>query len=133
MNKDNQNIAISEHCGWKEIGKSGVYQNVSKGINGCMRNGAVHKKRIEMKLPGANSFLVPDYVNDLNAMHEAEKHLVDNHTSQDFQIARYISHLENIVYYNVRDVGWSFSLTTATAAQKAEAFLKTIGKWEDDK
>jgi hypothetical protein len=131
MNIDKQQIAIAEYCGWKEIGKSGVYQNTDKGINGCMPYGEVHKKRIKMKLPGANSFLVPDYLNDLNAIHEALQYLKDNYTSQDFQKARFINHLENIVSSEVPNSGWSFALTTATAAQKAEAFLKTIGKWEE--
>jgi hypothetical protein len=75
-------------------------------------------------------FRIPDYLNDLNAMHEVEKHLVDNFTTQDFQIARYVNHLENLVSSNVPKYGWSFALTAATAAQKTEAFLKTIGKWE---
>jgi len=131
MDHIKQIIAIAEYCGWKEIGKSGVYQNTIKGINGCVPGGEVHRKRIQMKLPGANSFLVPNYTNDLNAMHEAEKHLVDNFTTQDFQIARYVNHLENLVSSNVPKYGWSFALTAATAAQKAEAFLKTIGKWEE--
>ena len=59
----------------------------------------------------------PDYLNDLNAMHEAEK------TLGQALYCRYIDKLcdqaikgNNCMYF-------------ATAAQRAEAFLRTIGKW----
>lgn len=120
MNFDKQRAVIAEYCGWKEIGKSGVYQNVSKGINGCMPNGAVHKKRIEMKLPGANSFLVPDYLNDLNAMHEAEQSIRRDHDVYGL----YLQYLNRTA---------TECRVHATAEQKAEAFLQAIGKWKDDK
>ena len=59
----------------------------------------------------------PDYLNDLNAMHEAEKVLTDK---------------QAILYDSILDLisGWTFH---RTAAQRAEAFLRTIGKWEDSK
>jgi hypothetical protein len=61
---------------------------------------------------------IPNYLNDLNAIHEAEKVL------NNVQRERYRTEL---VYSQAgRDV-------FATAAQRAEAFLITIGKWEDDK
>ena len=130
MDHIKQIIAIAEYCGWKEIGKSGVYQNTIKGINGCVPGGAVHSKRIQMKLPGANSFLVPNYLNDLNAMHEAEKTLSDVSPGKDkngdnipSDIARYRLNLCIVCMSNGGPI-------TATAAQRAEAFLKTIGKWE---
>ena len=58
---------------------------------------------------------VPDYLNDLNAMHEAEKVLDYNELremedSVSFQFAVYPFH--------------------ATAAQRAEAFLRTLGLWQ---
>jgi hypothetical protein len=59
----------------------------------------------------------PDYCNDLNAMREAEMTLsreVRNH---------YIDLLGDIY-----SDSWEFA--TATAMQRAEAFLKTLGKWE---
>ena len=127
MNSDKQRIAIAEFCGWKEIGKSGIYQNVSKGVNGCMPNGEVHKKRIKIKLPGANSFLVPDYVNDLNAMHEAEK-MLSNPQWQEYGYQLEHSMLGMPASLTLHDLA---TVAHATAAQRAEAFLKTIGKWEE--
>ena len=62
---------------------------------------------------------VPKYTEDLNAMHEAEKALTSA------QIAPYIDSLEEM---NERWATPAF----ATAAQRAEAFLRTIGKWEGE-
>ena len=77
---------------------------------------------------------LPDYLNDLNAMHEAEKSL------SKFQLQKYGEHLQEIVnYYCVgvvsdypRDFMCLAMIAGATAAQRAEAFLKTLGLWEDD-
>lgn len=79
---------------------------------------------------------VPDYLNDLNAMHEAEKVIP--------QRDRCLYHGKLIkstgpdgIIDLVDDYGeWStsestsfFALIHATAAQRAEAFLRTLGKW----
>ena len=61
----------------------------------------------------------PDYCNCLNAMHQAEK--IFNHA----QYCRYISELCTLT------IADNNSMYLATAAQRAEAFLKTIGKWEE--
>ncbi len=62
-----------------------------------------------------------DYLKDLNAMHEAEKVL-----NASTQWSRYECELDNIVFRDATIKMWK-----ATAAQRAEAFLRTIGKWED--
>ena len=67
---------------------------------------------------------IPDYLNDLNAMHSAEKSL------GEIERERYTDNICGITPCNYD--GW-FSCAHATAAQRAEAFLKTIGKWEDIK
>ena len=64
--------------------------------------------------------LIPDYLNDLNAMHEVENVL----TSE--QVTSYVYSLESM---NERWATPAF----ATASQRAEAFLRTIGKWEEAK
>jgi hypothetical protein len=63
----------------------------------------------------------PDYLQDLNAMQSAENTL----SVRDKQ--GYISILRNIC-----TVAGCWP-ETATATQRAGAFLRTIGKWEDDK
>lgn len=60
---------------------------------------------------------LPNYLNDLNAMHEAEKRLSEE------QMTIYTSNL-----FEICD-DWP-KATLATAAQRAEAFLKTVGKFE---
>ena len=72
---------------------------------------------------------VPDYHNDLNAMHEAEKVLT---------VAQRITYANQIgVVLSGESVGraipnWWF-IHEATAAHRAEAFLRAIGKWEEAK
>ena len=59
-----------------------------------------------------------DYLNDLNAMHEAEKHL-------GLKYDQWTRELRAICERDRR------CIESATAAQRAEAFLRAIGKWED--
>ena len=61
-----------------------------------------------------------DYLNDLNAMHEAEK------TLNPIQAAEYARILTSIAWQSEQPV---FAPITAKADQRAEAFLRTIGKW----
>ena len=70
----------------------------------------------------------PNYLNDLNAMHEAEKVLT---------LGQRVIYADNLcIIWTGRDdraVPIWFWITEATAAQRAEAFLRTIGKWEEAK
>lgn len=59
-----------------------------------------------------------DWCVDLNAMHEAEKALTPE------QIDAFCDHLNPTNY----GVWWGIN---ATARQRAEAFLRTLGKWEE--
>ena len=61
---------------------------------------------------------LPDYCIDLNAMHEAENVLTN------IQQEEYWDFLWSLT-------GSEFELCHANARQRAEAFLKTIGKWEE--
>jgi hypothetical protein len=70
----------------------------------------------------------PDYCNNLNEMHEAEKFLI----SVDHQNS-YISNIAEICWgdFERQDNQVVFNQLTATSRQRAEAFLKTIGKWKE--
>lgn len=72
----------------------------------------------------------PNYCGDLNAIAEAEE-LFEAKTVDDLnkpdRMFLYTSHLARIC------VGHFGGQTRATARQRAEAFLKTIGKWEEPK
>jgi hypothetical protein len=93
MSEEEINIAIAEACGWK---------------TGYRDPEAWHP--------------LPDFLHDLNAMHEAEKVLDYN------QMNRY----QNIELSRFVHTGTTW-ICSATASQRAEAFLRTIGKWEDAK
>lgn len=66
---------------------------------------------------------IPNYCNDLNAMHEAEKVLKGYE-----QIHTYVWHLSNR-----KDWETDFKLMEVhiSARDRAEAFLRTLGKWEE--
>lgn len=72
---------------------------------------------------GCDYFGVPDYLNDLNAMHEAEKGLpYDQHPF-------FANHLTDILRKD--GIGpLIFDMVHTTAAQRAEAFLRTLGLWK---
>jgi hypothetical protein len=67
----------------------------------------------------------PDFYSDLNAMHEAEKVL-----SPGKQIELYNEHLSELRFMDGNSAV-TMQIWHTTAAQRAEAFLRTIGKWEE--
>ena len=69
-----------------------------------------------------------DYTEDLNAMHDAEKMLTDE---QDLEYSETLEQVVDgrFIANNAEDMR---RLRSATAAQRAEAFLRTIGKWEGE-
>jgi hypothetical protein len=120
MNQEKQRIAIAEACGWTEILRpcDEAYHDLPTDTLGLVmgrvcgiRPGGIH---IENAAP------LPDYLHDLNAMHEAEKVLCNQFNTIGEAYWRNLSHVEPHPIY-------------ATAAQRAEAFLRTIGKWEEAK
>jgi hypothetical protein len=71
---------------------------------------------------------LPDYLNDLNAMHEAENMLTAEQCNQ------YNHELCEIKRAYIKTLPqaerWTWG---SSAAQRAEAFLRTINKWEETK
>jgi hypothetical protein len=94
MTPEQQRIAIAEACGWTDT------------------------QIIDGKYGQTD---VPDYLHDLNAMHDAEKVLFGRN---DWSSCKYDEYLD------VATSSWKWN---ATASQRAEAFLRTIGKWEESK
>jgi hypothetical protein len=69
---------------------------------------------------------VPYYPKDLNAMHEAEK-IFDK-----TQRSKYANELHDVILTEENeddDTEIDFAWLSATAAQRAEAFLRTVGRW----
>jgi len=105
MNKENQRIAIAKAMGWTPYSEEeNPHFFFHPGRKGWRE--LYHTQEI------------PDYLNDLNAMHEAEKVL------PDYKLLRWHGHLLNAC-------GRSVNASRATAAQRAEAFLRTLGLWEE--
>ena len=105
MTPEQQRIAIAEACGWQW--KSRMKDSI----------------RVWSKPPLMVYYDcgLPDYLNDLNAMHEVEKTLN----------ATLLNSYRRLLYLVVLDdqVNTSNEPAWATAAQRAEAFLRATGKW----
>ena len=114
MTDEQINIAIAEACGWTDAEIIGKENPTPFGIMPNERN------------EGDNYRLIPNYCNDLNAMHEAEKVFVYKPESVIGRSTR--SEYENHIATICGDFRWGVS---ATARQRAEAFLRTLGKWEE--
>lgn len=99
MKQEQQRIAIAEACGITVRADLSGYCNDHQGC--------------------ADWNVIPDYPNDLNAMHEAENKVIRP---------------MNLWYpYCLRLPGRKFTDSIgATAAQRAEAFLRTLGLWETE-
>jgi len=108
MTDEQINLAIAKHLGWRAIAFSygiGVI-GIPPARNEC---DPVHPKSVM-------------WTADLNAMHEAEKTLKGYE-----QIHTYVWNL-----HNRNDYVTDFKLMEvhASARDRAEAFLRTLGKWD---
>ena len=102
MSEEEINIAIAEYRGW-QILEPEVHRAIT------------YHWAIE---PDGSKSILPDYCNDLNLIHEAEKVL----TSE--QVTSYVYSLE------LMNERWA-TPAFATASQRAKAFVETIGKWKE--
>jgi hypothetical protein len=108
MNKETQRIAIAEACGWEPTPE-----------------GHFHPDNPTGQTP-------PDYLHDLNAMHEAMAHL------EPEQVNQFAAELSGIVLENRKKYWWDLTsnevghVANATAAQRAEALLRTLNLWKED-
>lgn len=98
MNADKQRIAIAQACGWT-YDKHGHWMDATGqyGIRG----------------------LAPDFLNDLNAMHEAENKIPND---KWLEFDRHVANTNPTEY----QTSWVKRMYRATAAQRAEAFLRTL-------
>jgi hypothetical protein len=106
MTNEEINIAIAEACGWQFVTYKETFAKPPNGGPCQYKEG------------------IPNYCKDLNAMHEAEKTLILTKRGE------YLWHLA-LICCNCEEGSRTFETTTATAKQRAEAFLKTLGKWEE--
>lgn len=120
-----QRIAIAEWMGWSDISDpSGYIERTADNL--------VMAKNLKLNISFSDEkkgFLfgyIPNYSNDLNMMHEAEKRLARN------QWAVYLNHLELIV--SKFHVGWEtfdnipryYYTVHASSQQRSEALCRTL-------
>jgi hypothetical protein len=108
MNPEQQRVAIAEACG---------LTNVAPMI---VKNVKYEGDDITVGIWSDDGW-VPQYLNDLNAMHDVEKTLTDK-AHEEFRLNLY-----EVIGDDSR------LIVSSTATQRAEAFLRTIGKWEEAK
>lgn len=121
MDPEQQRIAIGLACGWRRVNHAFCFWVSPDG----------------QTAPG---MILPDYLNSLDAMHDAEKVLVSwddpanaGHYVWKDSYGRYIGHLAQLTnsqYFHPKADSTEFrKLISATAAQRAEAFLKCLNLW----
>lgn len=129
MTEERMRIVTAEICGWHNLTVGQPYH-----IGQALLYGT--------KLPGAPDdignpmFGIPDYPNDLNAMHEAILKL--DRTIHDKDVCLrdvFSSELEELITKSrsTPEIWSMFDLLNTTARQRCEAFLRTVGKWEEAK
>ena len=115
MTPAEQNIAIAEACGWKA-------ENCWHPCN-CLDEYHSEGHWLDSELPS--------YTTDLNAMHEAEKVLGDKWMPYARKLLEITTGCGDNMPLGFLNGATLCSAVHATAAQRAEAFLKTIGKWKE--
>jgi len=111
-----QQIAIANLRRWTDLAPSG-----------CPRGNVTGYRPIrEIQEEGRYFEAIPKYLSDLNAMYEAEKMLTSERDCE-----RYKEILTTIVngFYSDPFRGVAGYLFHATAAQRAQAFLRTLNLW----
>lgn len=121
-------MAIAEACGWVRDDVCDNWKKPSEGPYAiAFLNGSYHHRQL------------PDYLNDLNAMHEAEITLdakLDYGSSRSAFFAWLLVATGKCTYFDdarylAVDAFMNGDIVSATARQRAEAFLRTIGKLKD--
>jgi hypothetical protein len=108
MTDEQINAEIARECGWRITTPS---------------FGVPPTQTAFSKLHGYDE--LPNYCADLNAMHDAEKVLTKDRNSYITELAILVSTDD----LRGQDADWPW--VCATARQRAEAFLRTLGKWEE--
>jgi len=123
MKPEQQRIAIAEACGWTQcehvesIGLAKGFPPLNNPPSyGTYENGMAQ---------------LPDYLNDLNAMHEAEQTLWQKDWASRHDFVDKLARILSPTHGHHQQSG--LDLLDATAAERAEAFLRTMNKWKETK
>jgi hypothetical protein len=110
MRDEQINAAIAQECGWENVCQHPKNPNVWVGQH------------------AGNLLEVPNFCGDLNDMYGAEQYL----WRKDYYMRHdYVDELGKLL----NPCNWqrmeASDMLDATARQRAEAFLKTLGKWDE--
>ena len=108
------NEAIAEACGWTDVHFSLAATDewpTERRIVGIPPTHCTHD-------------VAPNYCSDLNAMHEAEKTLIEGFEDEPESSELWSDYQTNLIIACPAYLSYH-----ATARQRAEAFLLTLGKW----
>lgn len=118
MTNEEINRAIAEHLRWTQVRVIPPHpRRKSEGSTIAGNPPATSKDR---------SILVPNYAEDLNALHEAEK------TLDDHEHDRMRNQLWLLMIKTTERNKTSRRVHSAEARERAEALLRTIGKWKEN-
>jgi hypothetical protein len=115
MNDEEINRSIAEHLGYKRELRPADCRTPNAEF-------WIHPEGSEASKP-------PNFCGDLNAMHEAEKAAFGNSSAWAEFAFQLISVLNA---YGMSEQDGMTCLLQATARQRAEAFLRTVGKWKEN-
>jgi len=115
MKEEEINKRIAELCGWNEC------RLVAKVVLSVLRDPVAYG----IPPNGTYEIACLNYCADLNAMNDAEAYLIKNTTMMD-----YTNELYDLACKSLKEIK-IWNPYGATARQRAEAFLKTLGKWEE--
>lgn len=126
MSPEAQRIAIAEAIGWRFH----AHREIDLSLAGDRR--LKEQAICRWCAPGRAEWqleTLPDFLNDLNAMHEAEKVL---NREQQMEYITLINRMRNDVARQSQD--WyqlePFWQVHSTAGERAEAFLKCLEAWK---
>lgn len=138
MSDNEIRIAIAEACGWKWYRRPATGPWADRPYR-SLYHPSLHADYIAEQLTPADMTerqcnevfmwregMIPDYPTDLNAMHEAEKTLT---RKQGVHFRLWLSRNSdgpNALFLTVEQ-----AMCHAAAHQRAEAFLRAIGRWRD--
>lgn len=137
MTELEQRISIAEACGWRWYRRPATGPWAAKPMRALYHPLLVPEyvatlQPADMTERECNPVflwregMIPDYLNDLNSIHEVEKSL-SMHQSANYEVL--LDEVVNREFHRDETClivpDWH-----ATAAQRAEAFLKCLGKWK---
>lgn len=127
MNQEHR-ITIAEACGWNLADEDQIKERAG-AANWLLQKGPWWRNDEEKTIATLDN--LPDHLNDLNAIHDARKSIIN---TPELRV-KYLNTLRTIVGKRCpkNNVGAAlvsdYDLVNAEASEHAEAIIRTIGKW----